>query len=232
MTEYVSLDNDTVFANPYIAWTLARDIDSNNPKSWSNTTSMHWNDEQSITFPAAAAMDPFFVTLKPTTSRPKKSDFNEAWKVNFYYDDFVFNSATPSAGHGSPGCTDALWSKEDPHLYQRNIFCYFACSGHLNGPVLTTSTPMTPTPTPTPTPPTSTCDEACKLNKGNRCNCNENVCDVSSPSCCAGAICPVCDCSEGRCSPTSPDCCASGTCAWSWTGGGGGLIPAQSAGSR
>jgi hypothetical protein len=229
MTEYVSLDNETVFAHPSIAWTLARDIDSK-PKGWSNTTSMQWNNEKAITFPATAAMDLFFLTLNTTSINPKKSDFDEHWKVNFYYDSFVFDSTTPGDGGQAPSCTDSGWSKEDPHLYQRNIFCFFPCSGHLSGSVPTattsSSTKMTPTPNPTPTPSTPACDDTCKLNKGNRCNCNENGCDDSSPSCCAGAVCPVCNCTEGKCTPSSPSCCASGTCAWSWTGGGGGS-PAQ-----
>ncbi|KAK1974041.1 pectate lyase superfamily protein-domain-containing protein [Colletotrichum cereale] len=85
-------------------------------------------------------------------------------------------------------------------------------------------------PPPDGTPPTSTesnqpeptCDDKCKLDRGNPCNCDENSCDSQSPSCCPNASCPDCDCGESGCSDSSPACCSSGTCRWSWTGGGGG----------
>lgn len=71
-------------------------------------------------------------------------------------------------------------------------------------------------------PPVATCDDKCKLDKGNACNCNENGCDADSPACCGDASCPPCTCNEDGCNADSPACCASNTCAWSWTGGGGG----------
>jgi hypothetical protein len=76
------------------------------------------------------------------------------------------------------------------------------------------------------TGPTSTCDDKCKLDRGNPCTCNESGCDANSPACCGSATCPKCDCTQDTgqlCTPSSPACCGSGTCAWSWTGGGGGF---------
>lgn len=85
-----------------------------------------------------------------------------------------------------------------------------------SGPGSTPATTSTPQATGTATP----CDDTCKLNRGNPCNCNEDGCDADSPSCCASASCPVCVCNESSCNIA---CCASGTCQWSTTGGGGGL---------
>ncbi|PGG96344.1 hypothetical protein GX51_07874 [Blastomyces parvus] len=73
-----------------------------------------------------------------------------------------------------------------------------------------------------PGDPEPTCDDKCKLDKGNRCSCGENGCDSESPSCCANASCPMCECGGNTCSPSSPACCKTETCQWSWTGGGGG----------
>ncbi|KAG5298761.1 beta-1,3-glucanase [Histoplasma capsulatum G186AR] len=75
------------------------------------------------------------------------------------------------------------------------------------------------------TGPQPTCDDKCKLDKGNRCSCGENGCDDKSPSCCANASCPYCDCGENGCSPSSPWCCGNDSCEWSRTGGGGGNNP-------
>ncbi|EER43715.1 exo-beta-1,3-glucanase [Histoplasma capsulatum H143] len=75
------------------------------------------------------------------------------------------------------------------------------------------------------TGPQPTCDDKCKLDKGNRCSCSENGCDDKSPSCCANASCPYCDCGENGCSPSSPWCCGNDSCEWSRTGGGGGNNP-------
>ncbi|KAI0150178.1 glycoside hydrolase family 55 protein [Xylariaceae sp. FL1272] len=82
-------------------------------------------------------------------------------------------------------------------------------------PDSTTSTSSVPTSAPT-------CDDQCKLDNGNPCSCSKGECDANSPSCCKDASCPNCECDENSCTPSSPSCCASGTCAWSWTGGGGG----------
>ncbi|OAT07954.1 hypothetical protein BDBG_16924 [Blastomyces gilchristii SLH14081] len=83
-----------------------------------------------------------------------------------------------------------------------------------------------PVPTTTrPSDPDPTCDDKCKLDRGNRCACNENGCDDQSPGCCANASCPYCECNENSCSPGSPWCCANDTCEWSRTGGGGGYNP-------
>jgi hypothetical protein len=73
-------------------------------------------------------------------------------------------------------------------------------------------------------PPSGTpdCDDACKLDRGNPCTCDESGCDANSPSCCGNASCPLCNCDESGCDAGSPSCCASDTCQWSWTGGGGG----------
>ncbi|EER40925.1 exo-beta-1,3-glucanase [Histoplasma capsulatum H143] len=73
-----------------------------------------------------------------------------------------------------------------------------------------------------PGDPEPTCDDKCKLDKGNPCKCNENGCDSESPSCCGNASCPMCECGGNTCSPSSPACCKTETCQWSWTGGGGG----------
>ncbi|OBT61060.1 hypothetical protein VE03_09163 [Pseudogymnoascus sp. 23342-1-I1] len=70
--------------------------------------------------------------------------------------------------------------------------------------------------------PVPECDDKCKLDRGNPCNCGESGCDSQSPPCCANASCPNCDCGESGCSSSSPACCANGSCSWSWTGGGGG----------
>jgi len=89
----------------------------------------------------------------------------------------------------------------------------------------TTRPPGTTTTRPTttrPQEPEPTCNDQCKLDRGNACNCGESGCDEGSPSCCANASCPDCVCGESGCSSGSPACCASGTCRWSWTGGGGG----------
>ncbi|PGH19017.1 hypothetical protein AJ79_00051 [Helicocarpus griseus UAMH5409] len=85
------------------------------------------------------------------------------------------------------------------------------------------TTMVEPPPTTTgPNNPEPTCDDKCKLDAGNPCNCNENGCDENSPGCCGNGSCPMCDCNENGCSSDSPACCANGTCQWSWTGGGGG----------
>ncbi|KAF6804706.1 hypothetical protein CSOJ01_09995 [Colletotrichum sojae] len=73
-----------------------------------------------------------------------------------------------------------------------------------------------------PTDPPNTCNDKCKLDKGNACDCDENSCTADSPGCCANASCPMCECGESGCTSGSPACCGSGTCKWSWTGGGGG----------
>ncbi|KAK2763346.1 hypothetical protein FQN54_009982 [Arachnomyces sp. PD_36] len=65
-----------------------------------------------------------------------------------------------------------------------------------------------------PESPAPTCDDKCKLDAGNPCNCDENGCDEQSPSCCSTGNCPKCECGENGCSDDSPDCCASGTCQW------------------
>ncbi|EGC45360.1 exo-beta-1,3-glucanase [Histoplasma capsulatum var. duboisii H88] len=70
--------------------------------------------------------------------------------------------------------------------------------------------------------PEPTCNDKCKLDKGNPCKCNENGCDSESPGCCGNASCPMCECGDNSCSPSSPACCKTETCQWSWTGGGGG----------
>lgn len=67
-------------------------------------------------------------------------------------------------------------------------------------------------------PPTPTCDDQCKLNKGNRCNCDENGCDADSPACCANSSCPKCDCKlddSDHGYTCNFDCCATNTCQWS-----------------
>ncbi|EGC48290.1 LysM domain-containing protein [Histoplasma capsulatum var. duboisii H88] len=73
-----------------------------------------------------------------------------------------------------------------------------------------------------PGDPEPTCNDKCKLDKGNPCKCNENGCDSESPGCCGNASCPMCVCGGNSCSPSSPACCKTETCQWSWTGGGGG----------
>ncbi|OAX83696.1 hypothetical protein ACJ72_01943 [Emergomyces africanus] len=73
-----------------------------------------------------------------------------------------------------------------------------------------------------PGDPEPTCNDKCKLDKGNPCKCNENGCDSESPGCCGNASCPMCECDDNSCSPSSPACCKTETCQWSWTGGGGG----------
>ncbi|EEH35016.2 glucan 1,3-beta-glucosidase [Paracoccidioides lutzii Pb01] len=76
-----------------------------------------------------------------------------------------------------------------------------------------------------PSDPEPTCDDKCKLDRGNRCSCGENGCDDQSPSCCANASCPYCECGENGCTPSSPWCCGNDSCEWSRTGGGGGNNP-------
>lgn len=90
----------------------------------------------------------------------------------------------------------------------------------------TTTTPTTAAPSPTPT-----CDDKCKLDNGNACNCGPHGCDANSPSCCANAGCPDCFCSDTACDDNSPKCCLTNTCAWSWTGGGGGEFVRGGAGT-
>lgn len=66
-------------------------------------------------------------------------------------------------------------------------------------PVLTTTIDPPPGPTDGPTQPI--CDDQCKLDLGFPCNCNEDGCDRTLPSCCIDASCPVCRCSETGCFP-------------------------------
>ncbi|KAK2787714.1 hypothetical protein FQN53_004737 [Emmonsiellopsis sp. PD_33] len=68
------------------------------------------------------------------------------------------------------------------------------------------------------------CDDKCKLDRGNPCNCGESGCDEQSPVCCGNNSCPTCECDESGCSDSSPACCANGTCEWSKTSSVGVLI--------
>ncbi|KAI0120746.1 hypothetical protein F4776DRAFT_631569 [Hypoxylon sp. NC0597] len=98
-----------------------------------------------------------------------------------------------------------------------------------NLPRPTTTVPITTvTITVTAASPTETCDEKCKLDRGNPCTCARDQCHADSPSCCADHSCPLCECNGDVCTPTSPACCITGTCAWSWTGGDGGALKNES----
>ncbi|KAK6851408.1 hypothetical protein PG995_012530 [Apiospora arundinis] len=70
--------------------------------------------------------------------------------------------------------------------------------------------------------PTQTCDDQCRLDKGNPCCADGEPCQADEPSCCKRGNCPICLCSDTSCTATSPKCCLTNSCAWSWTGGNGG----------
>ncbi|KAK7959599.1 uncharacterized protein PG986_004453 [Apiospora aurea] len=110
------------------------------------------------------------------------------------------------------GCDNA---EDDPCTYGDGSYCFDVDNTNPDDP-----DPDEPEEPEEPEEPT--CDDKCKLDRGNPCNCNENGCDDYSPACCGNASCPSCDCNESGCSSGSPACCASGTCAWASTGGGGG----------
>ncbi|KAK6819399.1 hypothetical protein PG987_015882 [Apiospora arundinis] len=69
--------------------------------------------------------------------------------------------------------------------------------------------------------PTQTCDDQCRLDRGNPCCPDGEPCQAEEPSCCKTEDCPICLCSDTSCTATSPKCCLTNSCAWSWTGGNG-----------
>lgn len=52
------------------------------------------------------------------------------------------------------------------------------------------------------------------LDNGYACDCTEDGCSETSPSCCADSTCPTCSCNEDGCTDDSPSCCADGACLW------------------
>ncbi|KAK8059107.1 glucan 1-3-beta-glucosidase [Apiospora saccharicola] len=129
----------------------------------------------------------------------------------------------PDNGHPVPSSTvTRSWSTEPAAPTDLNSW-----STDLYTTTTTSSSTKTTAKAPSPTP---TCDDRCKLDKGNPCNCNEHGCDDNSPACCVNTSCPDCYCSDTGCDLNSPKCCETNTCAWSWTGGGGGEKRAASSG--
>jgi hypothetical protein len=134
--EYVSMNSDAEFNQPYIIWTLTKSFG----QTVSATYILQWNVSRYIFFPHEALM-PFLgigVTLN-TTVPATRSSFDKNWKVDLFYGGLQFDTTVGDTGNGEPSCIVNDWgidmntSDPKPQMSKRHIDCLFPCSGVLNG---------------------------------------------------------------------------------------------------